>query len=212
MTGPRKPIVITLTLDKQTHHFLTSLRKKYFPPHRNHLEAHVTLFHAIPAHRYHEVSQEIQTICSRTAPWEVFVSEPRRMGNSGVMVSVRDRRQSIEWLHRKLLKFLEDGIKEDRDRLTEQDKKHWGKVAHVTIQNKVEKEEEVFKCLDEVQELFEGMQGDHDKVGQKVGEAIGLELYVLSVLRSGHWQRGRLLMVQMGVQGRALGLDQAVLL
>lgn len=173
---PRGPLVITLTLDKQTQHFLTSLRSKYFPPHKNYLHAHVTLFHAIPPHRYEEISTEIQSICSKTSPWQVYVGDAKKMGNRGVMVSVRDQRRSIEWIHRRLLRFLEKGIKEDKDKLTEQDKKHWGKVAHVTILNKAEEVDEVEKCLEEVTELFEGMKNAGDKFGQKVGQAIGVEL------------------------------------
>jgi hypothetical protein len=173
---PRNPLVLTLTLDKSTQNFLTTLRSKYFPSHRNFLQAHVTLFHAIPPQRFPEVDEELARLCASTNPWEVFVNDPRKMGNRGVMVSVRDRRQSIEWIHRRILNFLKDGVKEPKDELTEQDKRHWGKTAHVTILNKAEKEEEVQLCLDEVTELFEGMKGPDDKFGQKVGSAIGLQM------------------------------------
>lgn len=170
------PLVLTLTLDATSQKFLTSLRTKYFPSHRNHLAAHVTLFHAIPAHRQGELDGHLSSISSGTAPWDVFIGDPRKMGNRGVMVTVRDRpSRSITDLHAHLIDVLKRGTKEPRDRLTEQDSRHGGR-PHVTVLNKAESEEEVEKCLEEVQGVFEGMKRDGEQFGQVKGKAVGLEL------------------------------------
>ena len=170
------PLVLTLTLDATSQKFLTSLRTKYFPSHRNHLAAHVTLFHAIPAHRQGELEGHLSSVSSGTAPWDVFIGDPRKMGNRGVMVTVRDRpSRSITDLHAHLIDVLKKGTKEPRDRLTEQDSRHGGR-PHVTVLNKAESEEEVEKCLEEVQGVFEGMKRDGEQFGQVKGKAVGLEL------------------------------------
>lgn len=98
------------------------------------------------------------------------------MGKKGVMVTVRDRpARSTEEVHHRLLKFLQDGVKADQDKLTEQDSKHLGR-PHVTILNKAEKEEEVEDCLQDLLKMFDGMKGEKEQFGQQEGTAIGLEL------------------------------------
>jgi len=44
-TAQEHPLILTLRLDKDSHAFFTNQRKQYFPPERNYLEAHLTLFH-----------------------------------------------------------------------------------------------------------------------------------------------------------------------
>jgi len=115
-------------------------------------------------------------LAKSVAPWDVFIGDPKKMGKKGVMVTVRDRpARSTEEVRRRLLQFLQDGVKEDKDKLTEQDSKHGGK-PHVTILNKAEKEEEVEDCLEELLKLFNGMKGEKEQFGQQKGTAIGLEL------------------------------------
>jgi len=41
-------LILTAELPPELHRWATDLRTAHFPPERNHLEAHVTLFHAIP--------------------------------------------------------------------------------------------------------------------------------------------------------------------
>jgi hypothetical protein len=159
-----------------SHAFLTNLRSKYFPPSRNFLSAHVTLFHAIPPHRVKDLDQELEKICSATPGWDVFIGEPRKMGKGGVLVNVRERPSgSVENIHQDLMDFLKRGVKEDKDRLTDQDARRLGK-PHVTVLNKAKDEEQVDKCLKEVMEVFENMKQPNQKSGQQVGRAVGFEL------------------------------------
>ena len=43
------PLILTAELPPDLHRWATELRRAHFPPERNLLEAHVTLFHALPA-------------------------------------------------------------------------------------------------------------------------------------------------------------------
>mgnify|MGYP004351873915 CR=1 FL=1 len=42
------PLILTAQLPADLHRWATALRTEHFPPERNYLEAHVTLFHALP--------------------------------------------------------------------------------------------------------------------------------------------------------------------
>ncbi|WWC95617.1 hypothetical protein V866_002482 [Kwoniella sp. B9012] len=180
MTAPiqfQSPIILTLRLDKATHKLLTDLRSKYFPPHRNFLTAHVTLFHAIPAHRLNELDDQLNSICSSRTGWDVFFGEPEKMGNRGVYLIVRERPSStVERIHQQLLTDLKRGIKGDKDKLTNQDLQTMRK-PHVTILNKASNEEQVDTCLKEVKEFFDGLKTDGRKEGQHKGRAVGFELW-----------------------------------
>lgn len=176
LAQPSGPLVLTLTLDNATQTLLNGLRSKYFPAHRNHLAAHITLFHAIPPHRISEFDGHIESVCQTRRPFDIFVGEPRKMGYSGVMLLIRERPSgSIAAIHDRLLRSLKKGVKEDKDNLTNQDLQRLNR-AHVTVLNKASNEEEVEKCLNEVAELFNGMKEPGHDVGQHRGLAIGFEL------------------------------------
>ncbi|WRT69890.1 uncharacterized protein IL334_006881 [Kwoniella shivajii] len=175
--NPQSPLILTLRLDQATHKLLTDLRSKYFPPHRNFLTAHVTLFHAIPVHRFAELDSKLKTICNERKGWDVFIGEPEKMGNRGVYLRLRERPSSTtEGLRAQLLADLKRGIKEDKDKLTNQDLQTM-KRPHVTVLNKANGDEEVEKCLAEVKEVFEKMKKDGQKEGQHIGRATGFELW-----------------------------------
>ncbi len=42
------PLIVTLRLDEGAFHFFNGLRQQHFPPERNFLQAHLTLFHHLP--------------------------------------------------------------------------------------------------------------------------------------------------------------------
>ncbi|WVR06709.1 hypothetical protein IAU60_003741 [Kwoniella sp. DSM 27419] len=172
----QSPLILTLTLDKASYKLLTDLRSKYFPPHRNFLTAHVTLFHAIPLHRFDELDERLKGICAERNAWDVFIGEPQKMGNRGVMLNLRERpSNTTAQLHDQRLRWLKKGVHEDRDKLTNQDMQPL-KRPHVTVLNKARDEEQVDTCLKEVQEIFDGMKQEGQSVGQHKGRAIGFEL------------------------------------
>ena len=102
------------------------------------------------------------------------------MGAKGVKVTVRDRPHGkIERIHDDVQHFLQSKVKEEKDRLTEQDSGRMSK-AHVTVMNKAE-EDVVEECLKAVEREFEGMKQPGDQFGQQEGTTLGLELLVFSV-------------------------------
>jgi hypothetical protein len=47
----RAPIIISALLGPEDFGWLNDLRRAHFPPERNQLDAHLTLFHHLPLHR-----------------------------------------------------------------------------------------------------------------------------------------------------------------
>lgn len=66
MSEPRDraaPLILTAELPPDLHRWATDLRAMHFPPERNHLDAHVTLFHALPA----VLADELRALLGRLA-------------------------------------------------------------------------------------------------------------------------------------------------
>ena len=45
----QNPLILTLALNPTAEEYFTRLRDRYFPPERNFLKVHLTLFHHLPA-------------------------------------------------------------------------------------------------------------------------------------------------------------------
>lgn len=124
-------------------------------------------------------------MCQRPG-FDVFAGHPKKMGNRGVMIAVESvkPKNATEGIHKALLAGMKKGQdhdedlkgapakgeEKDRERLTNQDLM---KLVHphVTIMNKADSDEEVNKCLEEIEKLFKGMEGGGHK-----GRAVGFEL------------------------------------
>jgi hypothetical protein len=120
-----KPLILTAQLPKDMHAWATALRTKYFPPERNYLEAHVTLFHALPAQCETELVDFCKQIASEYAPVEARLTGLMSLGG-GTALSLESRG----------LMALRDAIADHfHGMLTTQDQ-HRPRL-HVTIQNKV---------------------------------------------------------------------------
>nr|WP_247713014.1 2'-5' RNA ligase family protein [Qipengyuania intermedia] len=118
-------MILTAELPEDLHARFTDLRTEHFPPERNYLEAHVTLFHALPAQCEDEVRRYLARLVGETAPVEGRVEGLMSLGGgtaiklvSPAMLDLRDR--IADHFH---------GM------LTNQDQ-HRPRL-HVTIQNKV---------------------------------------------------------------------------
>ncbi|KAK2623960.1 hypothetical protein QTJ16_006594 [Diplocarpon rosae] len=162
----QQPLILTLTLSPQTTSLLTHLRTKHFPAERNHLSAHITLFHAIPAASLATLSQTLSSTCSVTAPFTLGIKNPFMLGRKGVALHIASCKLRV--LHERILGELErDGVQ-----LTEQD----GRVgrAHVTVQNKVS-EEEAKRTLVALKQEWE----------ERAGRAEGMSLWRYEV--GGTW-------------------------
>lgn len=120
------PLIVTALLPRDLHRWATALRTRHFPPERNYLEAHVTLFHALPRAYEREIRQVLANEAAALAPVEARLA--------GVMSLGRGTALRIESMP---LLALRDRIAgRFHGLLTAQDS-HRPRL-HVTVQNKVE--------------------------------------------------------------------------
>jgi hypothetical protein len=103
------------------------LRRAHFPPERNFLAAHVTLFHALPPFAEEEARALLARVCADHAPPEARLS--------GVMDLGKGTAFAIECAP--LLALRDDIAEHFHGLLTAQDS-HRPRL-HVTVQNKVER-------------------------------------------------------------------------
>ncbi len=127
MVGDAAPLVLTLALDAEAAAWLEALRRAHFPPERNLVPAHVTLFHALPGEAIGEVRARLAAECAAVAPGlSVRLGPPRLLGR-GVALAV-EAPPAVAALRARLAAAW-------RDRLTRQDAQGWR--PHATVQNKV---------------------------------------------------------------------------
>ena len=118
------PLIVTLLLDLPSQERLDALRRAHFPPERNHLAAHVTLFHALPGEAEERVRGDLAELARRPA-FPVAVTGVRPLGR-GVAYVLES--EELAGLHRDLAgRWHAELTPQDRQPLR----------AHVTVQNKV---------------------------------------------------------------------------
>ncbi|MBE7172111.1 MAG: 2'-5' RNA ligase family protein [Williamsia sp.] len=117
------PLILSCLLDPEAAHFFNGLRKKHFPPEKNFLDAHLTLFHHLPGEP--SLFSGIEELCSRQAVINLAVQEVVFIGKG---VAYRIESPVLKQLHKSLQQQWKEW-------LTPQDKQ--GLWPHVTVQNKV---------------------------------------------------------------------------
>ena len=118
------PVVVTLVLDDASQAWFDALRRELFPPERNHLAAHLTLFHALPGDVLRRAVDDVVAV-TRRAPLELVVTRLRPLGR-GVAYEL-DSPALLE-VHAALrARWLPELTAQDRAPLR----------PHVTVQNKV---------------------------------------------------------------------------
>lgn len=130
------PLILTLHLDKASFHFFDHLRQRYFPPERNFLKAHLTLFHHLP-HTAEIIAQLAACAKETTGPLQLHVTGLMKLGGG---VAYRIESTELTQLHRKLQQLWQP-------LLTAQDRQPLR--PHVTVQNKVPPAE-ALKLYDEL--------------------------------------------------------------
>lgn len=121
---PDAPLILTLTLDGHSQQYFNTLRHEHFPPERNYLNAHLTLFHHLPADET-QVVEFITNLISQHAPMNLQVTGVKSIGN-GVAFAMECA--ALQTLHKQLQQQWDTWlIPQDRQKL-------W---PHITIQNKV---------------------------------------------------------------------------
>lgn len=119
------PLIVTATLPPDLQSWADRLRRAHFPVERNHLAAHVTLFHALPGQVEDEARRLLARLAASIAPVEANLASVMDLGGGTAF-----RIESPDML------ALRDEIAEHfHGMLTAQDS-HRPRL-HVTVQNKV---------------------------------------------------------------------------
>lgn len=162
MTDADAPLILTLALDAESFAFFNGLRQQHFPPERNFLAAHVTLFHHLPGARRPDLVAQLAARCQAQAPLNLQVTGLKFMGR-GVAYALEN--EALQALHRELQAQWQPA-------LTPQDQQKLR--PHVTVQNKVDPAQ--------ARSLFEQLKADFvpfDATGT------GLQLWAY---RGGPWE------------------------
>lgn len=148
------PLILTLKLDADSFAFFDALRRQYFPPERNFLRAHVTLFHHLPGEKIEAIKTDLRRAASDYENFPVRFSGVRFLGKgSAFEIESAD-------LHR-----LRERLKNEwLDDLTNQDRQKF--KPHVTVQNKVQPDV-ARRSFEELSENFQARDG----------AGIGIELW-----------------------------------
>jgi 2'-5' RNA ligase len=124
MTKPA-PLILTLSLDERSFAFFDEKRRRYFPPDRNFIPAHLTLFHHLPGEHLDNIQQLVEQRCSALSCFPLEVTGLRSLGRGIAYALQSDKLRDL----RNAL------VKEWAQWLTPQDRqKH---QPHITVQNNV---------------------------------------------------------------------------
>lgn len=156
------PLILTLKFDPKTFDYFDQLRQQHFPPERNFIPAHITLFHALPSERKDRIQITLQELCSCTPIFPLVFSKLRFLGR-GVAVEV----SCPELIH-----LRQQLVKQWNGWLSRQDQQ--GYRPHITIQNKT--------TADQARQLYDQLANEWHPVS---GYAEGLLLWYY---RGGPWE------------------------
>ena len=133
-------LILTVQLDEASQDFFAKKRKKYFPPEKNFIDAHLTLFHHLPDNES-KIINTIESLCAQQQPIKLSITEPKSI-DKGVAYKIESK--ELVTLHKKLQKgWIEHLTTQDRQGL-------W---PHITIQNKVTPDE-AKQTLQQIKETF----------------------------------------------------------
>ena len=119
------PIVVTSLFGPGDDGWLQELRRAYYPPERNRVPAHLTLFRQLPPSVERELSRRL-ALCAATPPPRATLAGVIDLGEG---TALRVESEALEDIRHDLAEALH-GL------LTPQDMAPWR--PHVTIQNKVD--------------------------------------------------------------------------
>lgn len=120
-----RPLILTALLDHAATARFEALRRAHFPPERNVVPAHVTLFHQLPGSSLDAIISHLRAVARAQSMLTVEIAPPRTLGN-GVAYDLRA--PELISLHAALAAHWAGlTIAQDQARLR----------PHVTVQNKV---------------------------------------------------------------------------
>ena len=118
------PIIVSALFDPADQQWLNALRQTHFPPERNQLPAHLTLFHHLPPSLEQELRHRLATIARQSRP----AAQTAGIVNLGRGVAIAIDSPDLKAIRSDLADAFGGA-------LTPQDAAGWR--PHVTIQNKV---------------------------------------------------------------------------
>ena len=124
-----RPFIVTAGLPVDLFSWADGLRREHFPPERNHLHAHVTLFHAFAPSLLDELKTLLPKIAREFAPVDARVDGLLDLGKG---TAIRLQSEGMLSLRALIAEHFHGA-------LTDQDL--YEPRLHITIQNKVSKEE-----------------------------------------------------------------------
>ncbi|MDQ3078682.1 MAG: 2'-5' RNA ligase family protein [Pseudomonadota bacterium] len=119
------PLIVTAVLGDRDQALFDRLRTTYFPPERNQLAAHLTMFHAIPHMLEAELRHRLAGLTAELSPPRAMLSGLMNLGGG---VAFRIASDDLDAIRAE----LSDAF---RGHLTQQDSHGWR--PHITVQNKV---------------------------------------------------------------------------
>lgn len=119
------PIIVTALFGRADFAWLDGLRRRHFPPGRNVVPAHLTLFHHLPPSLDAEIRRRLSAAAAEGAP-RAWLAGVMQLGRG---VALRVESPELEAMRAALADAF-------AGMLTPQDRAGWR--PHVTIQNKVE--------------------------------------------------------------------------
>ena len=122
------PIIVTALFGDGDNGWLQELRRTHFPPERNQVPAHLTLFHHLPPSLERELGQRLAVYAAAPPPKATIAG----VIDLGAGTAFRVESEELEDIRADLAEAF-------RGMLTPQDGARWR--PHITIQNKVEPRE-----------------------------------------------------------------------
>jgi 2'-5' RNA ligase len=123
----RQPVIVTARIAERDIERFDRLRQRHFPPGRNFLNAHLTMFHRLPGEYRDTIEETLEPAAAHVGPMKANVSGVRHLGAGVAYVITCSALEDMrERLKTKLIAWL-----------VSQDMQTWR--PHITIQNKVSK-------------------------------------------------------------------------
>ncbi len=130
MTAAAEPLIVTATFDKVDHGLLEGLRRKHFPPERNKVPVHLTLFHHLAPALEGELRARLGALAALPPPRALITG----VMDLGQGTAFRVESEALE-------EFRADLAGAFHGMLIPQDQAPWR--PHITLQNKVVRKEAI---------------------------------------------------------------------
>lgn len=125
VASPHTPVIVTALMGPSDFGWANGIRCRHFPPERNHIPAHISLFHHLPPARLDELTQMMRDLATEPPP-QARLSQVMLLGRG---VAFRVESPDLLAMREHIAQAFEhDLIPQDQG----------SPRLHITVQNKVE--------------------------------------------------------------------------